>query len=151
MKAQICLRLCAGWSGPALSANYIKALFVRCASIIAWHGQTPKSKPRCEKMDHWGQHRTASVLIDRFVFTANIQNNCILQNIPTNSKHPNDSVNVQAGQDLYGDEDPVAQRVINIYRIVINKVHRDTSSIPTRTKIPVLSSWPRQQQKTTEI
>ena len=30
-KAQISLRLCAGWSGPALSANYITGLFVRCA------------------------------------------------------------------------------------------------------------------------
>ena len=32
MKALISLRLCAGWSGPALSANCLKDLFVRCAS-----------------------------------------------------------------------------------------------------------------------
>ena len=30
MKAQISLRKCAGWSGPSLSADCIRALFVRC-------------------------------------------------------------------------------------------------------------------------
>ena len=33
-KVLISLRWCAGWSGPALSANYIKVPFVRCASYV---------------------------------------------------------------------------------------------------------------------
>ena len=33
-KAQISLRLCAGWSGPVLSTNYMRAFFMRCASYI---------------------------------------------------------------------------------------------------------------------
>ena len=32
MKASISLRECVGWSGPSLSANCIRTLFVRCAS-----------------------------------------------------------------------------------------------------------------------
>ena len=37
-KAQISLRKCAGWSGPALSANCIGPLFVRCACV--WTART---------------------------------------------------------------------------------------------------------------
>ena len=36
-KAQISLRISAGWSGPALSANCIRTLFVRCASYEKCH------------------------------------------------------------------------------------------------------------------
>ena len=41
-KALISLRKCAGWSGPALPANNIRALFVHCASyIITTHSTCP--------------------------------------------------------------------------------------------------------------
>ena len=52
MKAWISLHLCAGWSGPALSANCTRALFMHCASYHTVPGncmplgrQTTKGSP----------------------------------------------------------------------------------------------------------
>ena len=43
--AQISLRECAGWSGPALSANYyMRALFVRWASYVRVYGECGASE-----------------------------------------------------------------------------------------------------------
>ena len=40
LKALISLRLCAGWSGSALSANCLKTLFVRCdLYVFSWRNK----------------------------------------------------------------------------------------------------------------
>ena len=54
MQALISLRICAGWSGPALSANCIRAIFVRCASNCFYSlGWSDVPKVSCI-LHHWG-------------------------------------------------------------------------------------------------
>ena len=53
MKALISLRLCAGWSGPALSANCIRVLFVACASFVILSGIRIKDKASSEKKRYY--------------------------------------------------------------------------------------------------